>query len=309
MEYFAVSSASTAYLQFRLSSFRSAASICGMHSTRLLFFLGFSAATALAQQRPLITEAPETIEDGMGRLELGVDFSQDQSFPLSGLQGDLTRLGVIGGRVGIGTRVEFQVQGTLGNFLTIKRRQPALFSNRLTVSGDSTSDVGDFLFATKVRLRGETARLPSFSFRVGTELPIKSNESGLGMDTARVSAGLLLGKHFGRTQIISNFGVAIIDNPTELASQSDKFLYGVAFIHSLNSRVRLLGEVHGMYGNPHPGTEDTSAIRLGVQIQAAGLVWDIAGLVGLREVDPDSGSILGITRDFQLFNIRKQSPP
>jgi hypothetical protein len=266
-------------------------------------FLMLLTSTVTAQQRPLITELPDPIGEGKVRLELGIEFLQGQQFPLSGLRGDLSRLGVIGGRVGLGPRVEFQAQGTLANFLNIRRREPAPFSSMLAISGNSSTDIGDFLFATKIKLRDEHGRFPSLSFRAGAILPNLSNEKGIGIDTTRTFGSFLLGKHFGKTYLFSNLGIIILDNPTQLASQSDKFLYGLAFSRPITDRVQLLGEIQGMRGNPHPGTEDTSQVRLGAQIRAAGLIWDLAGLAGLQKGDADSGIIFGITREFQLYKI------
>ena len=266
-----------------------------------LFVLLTMAGAAFGQQRPLITELPEPVEEGKVRLEAGVDFLQNQTFPLSGLRGDLTRIGVIGARFGLGSRIEFQIHGTARNFLNINRRGSGPFAAILDAAGNSTSATGDFLFATKIRLREESGSWPAFSFRIGAELPNQSNESGLGIDTTRTFGSVLVGKHLGKTHVFSSLGVAIIDNPTQLASQSDKLVYGVAFLHPLGSRFRLLGEVHGAHGNPHPGAEDTAVVRLGTQVRAAGFIWDIAGMAGLQKVDPDSGVIFGVSRDFQIF--------
>ncbi|MBI3940028.1 MAG: hypothetical protein HY315_04280 [Acidobacteria bacterium] len=263
--------------------------------------LGLAVGSASAQQRPLITEIPEPVAGGTARLELGVDFLQNQPFPLSGLRGDLTRIGVIGGRLGLGSRIEFEIQGTLGNFLSVKQREPAPFSDKLRFSGRSTHDIGDFLFATKIRLRQEADAWPSLSFRAGAILPNLKSANGLGINTNRILGGLLAGKHLGKTYFFSNLGILIIDNPTEQATQSDKLAYGLAFLHPLSRRIYLLGEIEGMGGNPHPGTEDVSRVRLGAQVRAGGLVWDFAGLAGLRKADPDSGVVFGITRDFQIF--------
>ena len=62
---------------------------------RALFFLlamlglGLSAA---AQQRPLITEDPETIGAGRVLVEAGFDYGHDVDYPASGLTGNLLRL-------------------------------------------------------------------------------------------------------------------------------------------------------------------------------------------------------------------------
>src|SRR3954466_7167679 len=72
-----------------------------------------------AQQRPLITEDVDIIPPGSLRIEAGVDFMQNAKFPVSGLTGDLTRVGVIGINVGLAPNVEFQIDGVLQNFLSI----------------------------------------------------------------------------------------------------------------------------------------------------------------------------------------------
>ncbi len=83
--------------------------------TLLLLALCFAMSTH-AQQRPLLTEDVDVIPPGTARIEAGIDFVQRAKFPLSGLTGDLTRVGVIGINIGLSPNVEFQIDGTLQNF-------------------------------------------------------------------------------------------------------------------------------------------------------------------------------------------------
>ena len=53
-------------------------------------------SVASAQQRPLITEDVDIIPPGTIRIEAGIDFMQGAKYPVSGIRGDLTRVGVIG---------------------------------------------------------------------------------------------------------------------------------------------------------------------------------------------------------------------
>ena len=68
-------------------------------STRLIAAivacLGMTSVAA-AQQRPLVTEDPETIGAGRVLVEFGVDHTRDQHFPVSGLTGDLWTVPNIG---------------------------------------------------------------------------------------------------------------------------------------------------------------------------------------------------------------------
>ena len=65
------------------------------HVAYTVVFLAFVSLTTFAQQRPLITEDVQTVKPGAVRFEAGFDFLQDKDYPVSGLNGDLARLGVV----------------------------------------------------------------------------------------------------------------------------------------------------------------------------------------------------------------------
>ena len=74
----------------------------------LLLFL-FQPALVFSQQRPLVTERAETVPRGHILFDIGLEFLQDAVFAFSGLEGDLTRIGVLGARIGVADNVELQV--------------------------------------------------------------------------------------------------------------------------------------------------------------------------------------------------------
>src|SRR6188508_1983014 len=93
-------------------------------SVRLLvtaFLIALLGGVAVAQQRPLITEDVETVKPGSARIEFGFDFQQDRDFTLSGLNADLTRLGVVMIRLGLGPNIEIENGGVIQNFISINR--------------------------------------------------------------------------------------------------------------------------------------------------------------------------------------------
>ena len=53
--------------------------------------LCLTAGSVGAQQRPLLTEDPETIGDGLILLEAGIEHAWDQTFTVSGLEGNVLR--------------------------------------------------------------------------------------------------------------------------------------------------------------------------------------------------------------------------
>jgi len=270
----------------------------------LVGFLAFSATTTFAQQRPLITEDVDIIPPGTMRIEAGIDFLQGAKFPASGLTGDLTRVGVIGINIGFAPNVEFQIEGVTQNFLSINSRGPSAIPLELLPGANSANDTGDFILATKFKLRAETSRGPSLGFRFGVQLPNSNQARGIGLNQTNAFGSILIGKKFGhngRFNTFGNLGIAILTAPTTLFSQNDVITYGAAGIFHLNRQFSLAGEVNG-HANTRPGTgplgtESQAEARLGMQIRASGLRFDFAGIKGLTNFSPNSGLTIGVTYD------------
>src|SRR4051794_38456518 len=153
------------------------------------------AASSSAQQRPLITEDPEPIGAGRVLIEGGIDLAHDYENPVSGLKGNLVSVPTIGISVGLGSIVEFQIDGGFYNSLSINSRDPnAPLAPLLTVTGTSTHDVSNAVLATKIRIVAETTSRPAIGIRFATKLPNASNEKGIDLDTTDVSGTLLFAK-------------------------------------------------------------------------------------------------------------------
>jgi hypothetical protein len=257
-----------------------------------------------AQQRPLITEDVDIIPPGTLRIQAGLDFLQEAKFPVSGLTGDLTRVGVIGVNIGLAPNIEFQIEGVAQNFLSINTRRPGAIALSLGAGVNSTNDVGDFTLWTKIKLRNETEHGPSLGFRVGVQLPNSNQAKGLGLNNTNAYGSILVGKKFGRDARLNTFGnlgIAIITAPTALFTQNDMLTYGAAGIFRINKQFSLAGEINGRRntrpGNGPLGTESQSQARLGLQIRATGLRFDLAGIKGIGDFSPRSGVTVGVTYD------------
>jgi hypothetical protein len=270
----------------------------------LALTLSFS-ALARAQQRPLLTEDVDIIEPGSIRVEAGIDFLQDAKFPASGLTGDLTRIGVIGVNVGLAPNVEFQVEGVAQNFLSINTVAPnPAIRPDLVPGANSTNDTGDFRLSTKIKIRRETKHAPAVGFQFGVDLPNSNETRGIGLNQTNAFGLILLGKKFGRDgrlNTFGNLGMGILTAPTQQFTQNDVLLYGLAGIFRINRQVNLAAEVNGRAntrrGRAPLGTEPLGEFRLGVQVKAAGLRFDAAGIKGLTEFSPRSGVTFGVTYD------------
>jgi hypothetical protein len=269
----------------------------------LVFVLGLC-VVAQAQQRPLVTEDVDIITPGSLRIQAGVDFMQRARYPVSGLEGDLTRAGVIGVTIGLAPNVEVQIEGVAQNFLSINSRTRSSIPLNVAATANSTNDVGDFTLWTKIKLRNETARMPSIGFRFGVELPNSNQASGIGLNQTNAYGQILVGKKFGhdaRVNTFGNLGIGILSVPNESFAQNDVLTYGLAGIFRLDKTFSLVGEVNGR-ANTRPGTgplgtESQGEARLGMQVRASGLRFDFAGIKGLTRFSPRSGVTVGVTYD------------
>ncbi len=260
---------------------------------------------ASAQQRPLQTADAEILPAGTTRVAAGFDFLQDVAFPLSGLSGDLTAVGVIRLRTGVGRMVELQIEGAVRNFLKVKDQIAGPVVPMLS-GAHSTHDYGDFTVATKFRLFTETRRRPAVAFLFGFQMPNSSQVRGIGTNTSNLFSGIILQKHFRKLNLFGNLGLAMLQSPTANFSQNDVLTYGAALLYPLHQRLTLAGEVFGRHSTRDIspgliGTESRSQARLGVQLFAGGFQWDLAGIAGLTTRDAKTGFTFGVSKDLRLF--------
>lgn len=287
-----------------------------LHTTRALrlakrfLFVGLCCLLPLslaAQQRPLVTQEVETIASGELLVQFGFEFLQGVRFPLAGLEGDVTRVGVVAFQFGVSPRVEIQFDGTIRNFLAVSDQQPAFVAPILSQGGSSTDDVGDFSLAAKVKLFPEQGRRPAFGFRFGFEMPTSDERRGIGLNTTNVFSTLLVQKHLRRVNTFGHIGLAILQAPAGLFTQNDVLLLGGGFLIPLNERINLVGEVQGGKStrptpatSPLVGTGSRGQVRLGFQIFAGGFRWDVAGIAGLTKDDADTGITVGLSKTIKL---------
>ena len=264
--------------------------------------------TATAQQRPLVTEDPETIGAGRILLEGGLDFGRGYEFSASGLEGDLFRFPLIGISIGVSSIAEIQVDGGFYNRLTITSRDPdAPLADMVTATGDTTSSVQDFTIGTKVRLSREGQYAPGFGLRFATKLPNASNESGIGLDTTDFFIAVLGAKTIERVRVVGNLGLGILADPTRGDRQNDVLTYGLSLARALTDAAEAVGEINGhvdtRQGPPLPGTESRSILRLGARYTIGGARADGAILFGLTGRDPGIGFAFGFTYVFDAFQL------
>jgi hypothetical protein len=273
----------------------------------ILGVLVLAATPVMAQQRPLVTEDPETVGAGRILLEGGIDYNRDVLFPASGLTGNLLRAPLIGISVGFSSIAELQIDGGLFNNLSITDRRPAPLSDMLDVDGTSTSDVEDVVIATKIRILSEGTRRPSFGVRFATKLPNTSNENGIGLDTTDFYMTGLVAKTVQSIRVVGNVGLGILGDPTRGDRQNDVLAYGLSFARALTNAIEVVGEVNGRAdvasGAPPVGTESRSALRFGGRYTQGLVRVDAGVVVGLTSRDPGIGFMAGATYVFDAFRL------
>jgi hypothetical protein len=276
-----------------------------MRLATILFVLLFAGA-ASAQQRPLVTEDPETVGDGRILVEAGFDYARDVFYPLSGLEGHLRRFPLIGISIGIGAIGEVQIDGGLYNSLSITDRREAPLLYMLNVEGDTTSSVEDLVIGTKIRLVSEGVTRPAFALRSATRLPNASNESGLGLDTLDFYSSLLVAKTVQSVRIVGNVGLGILGDATRGDRQNDVLTYGISFARAVTGAAEIVGEINGRKdtraGDPPPGTESRSMVRFGGRYTIGSWRADAALMFGVTSNDPSVGVGAGFT---YVFNAPK----
>lgn len=265
------------------------------------------AVPASAQQRPLVTEDPETIGSGLVLVEGGFDVQHDVEYPVSGLQGNLLRVPTLGLSFGISSIAELQIDGGVYNRLSITSRRDGPLADQLDFTGDQTSDVEDIVVATKIRLLQETARRPAFGVRLATRLPNAGNESGLGLDTTDFFVSALGGKTVQSIRVVGNFGLGILGDPTRGDRQNDVLTYGLSVARAVRQGVELVGEINGRLdtraGEAPPGTDSRGAMRIGGRLTRSTVRVDAGIIIGMTSRDPSIGFTAGATWVFHGFTI------
>lgn len=264
-------------------------------------------ASLAAQQRPLVTEDPESVGSGLVLLEAGFDYQRDQHFPVSGLTGHLRSLPRFGVSIGVSPIAEVQIDNLSYDTLRITGRRTAPLSGLLRISGDDTSSWSDTVVGAKTRLVSEGGARPGVALRFATKLPNAGNEEGIGLDTMDFYNSLLIGKTIRSLRVVGNFGFGILSDPTRGDRQNDVLTYGLSFARAFAEGAEIVGEVNGRTntrrGTAPPGTDDSSYARFGARFTRGLVRLDAALVAGLGPRDAGFGVTTGLTWVFRALDL------
>ena len=272
--------------------------------------MALPAGAAFAQSRPLVTEDPEVVGAGQMLIEGGLDRLQGVTYPASGLQGNLLRIGTFGFSIGVSSIAEIQLDGGFRDSLTIKNRLAgAPLAKYLTLAPGATSthDVIDGVIGAKIRVLSEKGSRPALALKFSTKLPNAGNESGIGLDTTDFAFQFLGAKTVQSIRVVGNFGFAILGDAARGDSQNDVILYGVSLARAIRDGVEFVAEMNGRAntrtGTPPVGTDSQAMMRVGARVTRGPVRLDGALLIGVTERDPSWGFTAGFTWVFKAFTM------
>ncbi len=229
----------------------------------ILLLLCIIPIVLISQQHPLAVESATLLNPGHAQIEFGTAYFREQTFPLSGLKGNLWKIGNLRFCISLSGYVELQTEGTLLNVLNISERKSA-FNSGITTSNNPTADIGDFSLWTKFSVLNEYSSGIGFSVRFGVQLPNTSNESGLGIDEMNFFSSLLFQKHFAGLWTI-NTGLGVLGDPTIVSSQHDVFVYGIEYSLPIGESMYLYLQSTGRRGHDGNGIRHLSNAKLGIE--------------------------------------------
>jgi hypothetical protein len=234
------------------------------------------AGPAAAQTRPLQTEEAYTAPRGTLVLEAGGDFITAEPNFLTGRERDRWAGPVLRIVHSPADTVEIDVEWTA------------------RVGAVSDPDFGDVSDFGDVALRAKVAFRRGVAARFAVTLPQTSFGNGLGPNTLRMSAELLLSAALGPARLHANAGLALQDEALRPHEQRDLLAYGLAAAVPLGGRTDVVAELAGLAGDGMPGTDEHAEARLGLRHHTSRVRWDAAVRRGLAAADGRWGVTAGL---------------
>ncbi|HEV3061277.1 MAG TPA: hypothetical protein VGY48_23720 [Vicinamibacterales bacterium] len=263
---------------------------------------GITGVTLRAQSRPLPTEAPEGIGAGNVLVGTATDYTRDERFSLSGLSGNLWRVGLMRLVFGISDIADFELTGGLRDHLSITASTPAPLSNLLQLTDPtSTGAFDDIIVATKIRVLAEESSHPAVGFRFGTRLPNAKHPSGLGQNTTDAYGLVTIGQAIGAARFVANAGLGILGDPLQANRHVSSFLYGATITSPRGTDYAIVIGVDGRTGPAEPGLESRSTARAGVMWKRGPARLEVDGTWGLTRLDGNVGVAASAAYVFHAF--------
>ncbi len=211
---------------------------------------------------------------------LGASYGARQSFPLSGLTGDLLSLGRITFAYAPAEALVIELRGDLQNVLHISGRDSSHVDLQDGVADGTTNDFG---------VGGDSGL--SGGIRVEVKLPNSNETKGIGTNTTDVRLSVLGSYGAGDLRLTGDLGIAILEAPLENFEQNDVVVYSAELLYRPRGGSWRLGL--GIDGRAATrdrvlvGTEDLGEVRGIAEYGSGAWVLDLEGAVGYAGTSPD----------------------
>jgi len=255
---------------------------------------------SLAQTSRLATvPAMAEVHEGDALVGFGFSYGLDQSFPLSGLRGDLLTLGRIRASYALAEHalLEFDLDAVRVLWVDEAGPAPAAVRLRPVDVGSSTADVGDmrlgltytpFTIGSDVVLGGWFA----------VEGPNSEEHNGIGTNTTNFLLGAVASVAGDQLTVSGRLGLGILQSPLFRFTQDDVVVYsmdavirareGLRFILSVDGRVQIRRTVS-------LGLEDLGLVKVGVELGQDAWRLDAAIGRGFARRSPNWQFALGLS--------------
>jgi hypothetical protein len=259
----------------------------------VVMVLVIRAVPATAQQRPLPLESPEGVGAGNVAVSIGLDYTRDTMFTLSGLKGNLWRLALIRFDVGLSNVADFELSGGLRDHLSITSRTAGILSGQLRLSNPTaTGAFDDIMVGTKVRLVEATASRPGVAIRVATRLPNAKHPSGLGQDAMDFYGTVAVSNGSPQTRLTGNVGIGVLGDPLQGNRHVNSLLYGASASRQVQRHLVVIAGVDGRTGPLEPGLESRAVARAGLGLTRGSANVELSTTLGLTRRDGNVGFAL-----------------
>lgn len=244
------------------------------------------------------------VPDAPGELLVGLGGSLEDGsfFPVSGLRGDLARLGTLTVSYAFAPGAVFRIQGDVLRVLSVeaREREPAVPLDEDVADG-TTHDAGDFRLSTLFRVLGDPDGL-SAGLHLAVKLPNSDEAAGIGLNTTDVFAGGFASWAAGPVRVNGRLGVGILEAPLERFVQDDVLTYGgEVLLRPEGWDVRLAASAAGRANTRSVvpvGNEDRGRAALGLELLADDWRADFGVRRGYAGNSPDWSLVAGVARIF-----------
>jgi len=237
------------------------------------------------------------IREGDALVGIGFSYGLDQTFPLSGLKGDLVTLGRLRASYALADHALLEFDLETVQVLRVEEVGRARVPPENADVGSATADVGDIRFGltyAPFTIGSEVAFGGWFAF----ETPSSDEQKGIGTNTTNVSLGAIASVAGDRLTVSGRLGVGILQSPLIRFKQDDVVVYGIDAMIRARQGLRFSFSIDGHVQTrrrPSRGLEDLGLVKVGAEFGMNAWRLDVGLGRGFAHRSPNWQVALGLS--------------